>query len=423
MGGMLVLLAAAWLLSVDRRRFPLKCVIGGMALQVALALFVLRTDVGAYVFNRIGDLVAVVLSAGDTGTRFVFGALTEPDKGQWGMIFAFKALPNIIVFSALSMVGYHLGILQRVVAAMAWVMARLMGTSGAESLSAAANVFMGQTEAPLFVRPYIPRMTESELNAVMIGGFATIAGSLMAVYAGMLGHNDPASISNMARHLLTASLISSPASLVVAKLMIPERGLPDTAGRVRLQLERTTRNIIDAAATGALEGLKLALNVGAMLIAFIAIITLLDRGLVWVGSFAWPHRLVEAMGLKELTLNGLLGLLFSPVAWIIGIGGDDCRSFGTLLGQAMAVNEFVAYKSLAEMISTSAMSPRSETLAVYALCGFANFSSIAIQIAGIGGMAPQRYGDLSRLGLRAMLGGAIACWITACVAGALLPAA
>ncbi|MGH6961276.1 MAG: NupC/NupG family nucleoside CNT transporter, partial [Dongiaceae bacterium] len=314
----------------------------------------------------------------------------------------------------------HLGILQRVVAAMAWVMKRLMGVSGAESLSAAANVFLGQTEAPLLVRPYIPRMTESELNAVMVGGFATIAGSLMAVYAAMLGHEDPAAISRMAQHLLGASLISAPAGLLVAKTLVPERGEPETAGKVRLKLERSTKNVIDAAATGALDGLRLALNVAAMLIAFIAIIYLLDRFLIFVGELSFVAPAVRFVGLERLDLDGVLGLLFSPIAWLIGIPPAECRPFGSLLGQAMAANEFIAYKSLSQMIADQTLSPRSATLAVYALCGFANFSSIGIQIAGIGGMAPERYHDLARLGLRAMLGGAIACWMTACVASALL---
>lgn len=414
--GFVLLIGLAWVLSGDRRRFPLRTVLGGVGLQAALALFVLRTDLGQIVFGKIGELVTVLIAASDTGARFIFGNLVDNSPDRWGFVFAAKALPTIIVFSSLSAIGYHFGVLQRVVAAFAWLMQRLMRTSGAESLCAAANVFLGQTEAPLFVRPYIPAMTGSELNAIMVAGFATIAGSLMAVYSAMLGHADARVTADFARHLLTASILSAPASLVIAKIMLPENGVPLTAGTVRLRPEKTTQNVIDAAAAGALEGLKLALNVAGMLIAFIAIIRLLDGALAWVGSTRFVAPLLRPIGLEPLDLDGILGLLFSPVAWLIGTPSGECRPFGSLLGQAMAANEFIAYKSLAEMTRAGTLSPRSVQLAVYALCGFANFSSIAIQLAGIGGMAPERRADLARLGPRAMFGGAIACWMTACVA-------
>jgi CNT family concentrative nucleoside transporter len=362
----------------------------------------------------------VIMDASQEGSRFVFGNLVDHAPDRWGFVFAARALPTIIVFSSLSAIGYHFGVLQRVVGAMAWVMLRLMRVSGAESLSAAGNVFLGQTEAPLLVRPYIPHMTTSELNAVMIGGFATIAGSLMAVYASMLGHTDRGAVADMVRHLLTASLMSAPAGLVVAKILVPERDVPRTAGMVRMQIDRDTRNVIDAAAQGAADGLRLALNVGGMLIAFIALIRLVDAGLGWLGGIAVVGRATSAVGMERLELNALLGLVFAPVAWLVGAPAGEVRAFGALLGQAMAANEFLAYRSLAELIAVKGLSPRAVTLAIYALCGFANFSSIAIQIAGIGGMAPDRRHDLARLGLRAMFGGAIACWMTACVAGALI---
>ena len=428
--GLAILLALAWLLSSDRRRFPLKVVLGGLALQYAFALFVLRTGVGSQVFDAIGRFVAVLIDASDQGAAFIFGGLVRNEPDKWGFVFAAKALPTIIVFSSLSAIGYHLGILQRVVGVFAWVMARLMGVSGAESMCAAANVFMGQTEAPLFVRPFIPKMTQSELNAVMIAGFATIAGSLMAVYAGMLGHSDSAAVAAMAKHLLTASLISSPASLAVAKILLPETGEPVTAGRVRIVPERTTRNLIDAASTGAADGMKLAINVAAMLIAFIALVALIDKAftiLPWIDSRLGMNGgpvifgpLGEWLGIPAWTLDGVLGRIFTPIAWLIGIDGAQRQPFASLLGKAMAANEFLAYKSLGEFTQSGTLDPRSVTLAVYALCGFANFSSIGIQIAGIGGMAPERYHDLARLGLRAMLGGAIACWMTACVGGTLI---
>lgn len=418
--GYAALIGLAWLLSSDRRRFPARTVAVGMALQVALALLVLRTEIGGRVFNAVGRVVTVIMDASQEGARFVFGNLVDHAPDRWGFVFAARALPTIIVFSSLSAIGYHFGVLQRVVGAMAWVMLRLMRVSGAESLSAAGNVFLGQTEAPLLVRPYIPRMTTSELNAVMIGGFATIAGSLMAVYASMLGHTDRAAVADMVRHLLTASLMSAPAGLVVAKILVPERDEPRTAGTVHMQVERDTRNVIDAAAQGAADGLRLALNVGGMLIAFIAIIRLVDAGLGWLGGIGVVGRAAAAVGIERLELNALLGLLFAPVAWLVGAPAGEVRVFGALLGQAMAANEFIAYRSLAELIEAGGLSPRAVTLAIYALCGFANFSSIAIQIAGIGGMAPDRRHDLARLGLRAMFGGAIACWMTACVAGALI---
>ncbi len=417
--GYVALIALAWLLSTDRRRFPLRTVLVGSALQFALGLLVLKSDFGVAIFNKIGDLVTVVIAASNDGARFIFGNIVEKRDDQWGFVFAARALPTIIVFSSLSAVGYHFGVLQKIVAAMAWIFQRLMRTSGAESLSAAANVFLGQTEAPLLVRPYIPTMTNSELNAVMVCGFATIAGSLMAVYGQMLGFDNPEQMRPMIRHLLTASLMSAPAGLVVAKIVLPEIETPQTAGTVRLKVEHTSRNVIDAAANGAAEGVRLAINVAAMLIAFIALIKLLDSALGWAGGFAPVANACAKIGIQKLNLDSILGLLFSPIAWLIGLRGNEVRPFASLLGQAMAANEFIAYSSLAGYIKNQTLTPRSSNLAIYALCGFANFSSIAIQIAGIGGMAPDRRHDLARLGLRAMLAGAIACWLTACMAGIL----
>lgn len=417
--GLVLLIGIAWLLSRDRRRFPWRTVLGGLGLQVVLALLVLRTATGVAVFNWLGELVSVLIEASNAGSRFIFGNLVDHSPDRWGFVFAARALPTIIVFASISAIGYHVGALQRVVGVMARLMQMLMRVSGAESLSAAGNIFLGQTEAPLLVRPYIPQMTISELNAVMVGGFATIAGSLMAVYAAMLGHEERAAMAGFFRHLLTASLMSAPASLVMAKIMLPERGEPATAGRVKMRPERTTRNLVDAAATGALEGLRLAINVAGMLIAFIALIYLVDALLGWCGQWPPLAAMLRRIGIPRLELNAVLGLLFSPVAYAIGIPGGECRTFGSLLGQAMAANEFIAYKSLAEQTAAHTLSPRSVSLAIYALCGFANFSSIAIQIAGIGGMAPDRRHDLATLGMRAMFGGALACWMTACVAAVL----
>jgi len=417
--GIAVLIGLAWAMSSDRRRISVKTVVGGLVLQYLLAAFVLLTPAGEGIFRKLGELVAVVIRCVDKGAHFVFGNLADP-TGPWEFLFFTRALPTIIVFSSLSAIGYHFGLLQRVVGGMAWVMARVMGTSGAESLSAAANVFLGQTEAPLFVRPYIPRMTLSELNAVMVAGFSTIAGSLIAVYADRLGRGGHAAIAEMARHLLAASLISSIASLLIAKILVPETGEPETRGHVRLSTTRTARNAIDAAATGAADGLKLALNVAAMLIAFIALMALLDTFLGWAGGTPLMAPLLRRVGVETVSIDRILSVVFYPVAWLIGVDAGDRAPLASLLGKAMALNEFIAYESLGEMVAADRLQPRTVTLAAYALCGFANFSSIGIQIAGIGGMAPERKGDLAALGLRAMVGGAMACWMTACVAGTLI---
>ncbi len=418
--GTIVLVVVAWLLSSNRRRFPVRTVVGGLALQWLLALVVLRTDLGRDMFSAVATLVTIILDCTTVGARFVLGNLVEVREDGWGFVFAARVLPSIIVFSALSALGYHFGVLQLAVRAIAKVMIRAMGVSGAESMSAAGNIFLGQTEAPLLVRPYIPGMTDSELMAIMVGGFATVAGGVLASYVAILGGDDPVRQVEVARHFLTASLMSAPASLVIAKVMLPETETPQTAGVVRLNVERTTRNLVHAAASGASDGLKLALNVGAMLIVFLALIAMLDKLLIWVGGFGAVQPVVEWIGLARLDLAGVLGLVFSPVAYLIGAEPGECQAFGSLLGKAMATNEFVAYLSLADLAQSGAISERTARLAVYSLCGFANLSSVAIQIAGIGGMAPERRADLARLGLRAMLAGAMACWMTGCIAGLLI---
>ncbi len=415
--GIVVLLGLAWVMSWDRRNFPWKTVAGGLALQVGLALFLLRTDWGVGLFDGLAGLVLVVFEATLKGSGFVFGKLVD-DEQSWGFIFAVQALPAIVVFSSLSAVGYHLGVLQRIVMSMAWVMRRTLFISGAESLSAAGNVFLGQTEAPLLVRPYVAGATRSELNAIMIGGFATVQGSLIAVYATLLGLQDGEQTAAFARHLLTASLISAPAGVVIAKILLPERQVPETLAGAKLETGRAYKNTIDAAATGAADGLKLALNVAAMLIAFLALIELINYALGGVTTGLIKLGLLAAET-TPLSLQMLLGWVFYGVAWLIGARGEDCGQLGSVLGLAMATNEFIAYDTLRSLIADEAISPRTANLAVYALCGFANFSSIAIQIGGIGGMATERRGELAQLGLRAMLGGAMACWMTACLAGLL----
>lgn len=423
--GLAVLLLFAWLLSSDKRRFPFKTVLGGMALQFGLALLVLRTEWGSAAFNSIGHLVTFVLKGADKGAAFVFGPLAggHPDV-PWTAVAGIKIMSTVIIVSTLAAIGYHLGILQRVVTAMAFVMTRVLGISGAESLSGAANVFLGQTEAPLLVRPYLSRATRSELMAVMTGGFATIALGVMALYVDWLGFDESgrktdAAMAGVARHLLTASLMSAPAAFVLAKIMLPESEIPETSGRATVSIERSTANVLDAAATGASQGMTLAVNILAMLIAFIALIHVIDLGLAALSRTGLLRPLMPQPAVDHLSLQMILGWVFSPVAWCLGVDAADRHAFGALLGTAMAANEMVAYGSLAELAKSGGMSPRSIQMAMYSMCGFANISSMGIQIGGIGGLVPERRADLVRLAPRAMLGGAMACWMTGCIAGIL----
>lgn len=398
--GLFVMIALAWSMSAQRWRVNWRLVAMGLLLQFAFAWLTLRTEPGRMTFDALGILFSKILDFVDDGSQFVFG------KNFRDIYFAFKVLPTIIFFSSLMSVLYHLGVMQRIVQAMAWIMQRTMRTSGAESLSAAANIFVGQTEAPLVIRPYLARMTNSELMAIMVGGFATIAGGVLAAYVGM---------GIDAGHLMTASIISAPAALLIAKVLQPEVDQPDTLGTAEAKLPQTNSNVIEAAADGASEGLKLALNVAAMLIAFLGLIAMLNWMLGAIGEFYFGQTWSFSM---------LLGYLFSPLAWLIGTPPVDCVRVGELLGLRMATNEFVAYQQLAEWTRDPLLgvelTQRSRTLLTYALCGFANFSSIGIQIGGIGALAPDRRGDLARLGLRAMLGGTLASLMTACIAGVLL---
>ena len=407
LAGYFVMIALAWLLSEKKRLFPLRVVVVGTLLQFALAVVILDTYPGKVVFTAIGEAFRWVSDLTDVGSKFVFGERFLEHA------FAFKVLPTIIFFSSLAAILYYLGVMQVVVKAMAVVMQRLMGVSGAESLSASANVFLGQTEAPLLVKPYISGMTLSELNAVMIGGFANISGSLIAAFSAREFGLD-------AGHLVTASVISAPASLLVAKILVPETERPATLGTVTVDAPPQGANLIEAAAIGAAEGVRLAINVAAMLIAFIALIAMLDsaiQGLGWGVARATGSEIGH-----DWTLSGLLGYLFAPIAFVLGIERGDCVEAGQLLGKKMFANEFVAYAELAswqQSDSAVRLSSRSVTIMTYALCGFANFSSIGIQIGGLGGMAPERQSDIARLGLRAMFGGTIVNCMMGCIAGVL----
>ncbi len=412
--GLAFFCAVAWALSSHRRRMPWRVIVFGLLMQVALGWFILETSAGERVFAGMAAFVTRLISMAQGGASLVFGPLSEP--GELGFIFAFAGtgLAAIIFFSALMAVLYHLGVMQVLIWAMAKVMSKLLGVSGAESMSMAANVFVGQTEAPLVVRPYIASMTRSELNAMMTGGFATIAGSVLAVYMGVLG-------AEYAPHLLTASVMSAPAAFLIAKIMLPETEVAATGGRVELRIERTAHNLIEAAANGTSDGLKLWLNVIAMLIAFTGLVQLID----------WPlSAFGDWVGVEGgLDLRRIFGWVFAPVAWAMGIvGWHDCQLFGSLLGAKIATNEFLAFTHLKAMLPDAGAaadavvfeSARSAKMAAYALCGFANFASIGIQIGGIAPLAPERKTDLSRLALRAMLGGAFASWMTATVAGMFL---
>jgi CNT family concentrative nucleoside transporter len=406
LAGMAVILALAYLLSSARRAIDVRTVAWGLGLQVVFALVVLKTDAGRAVFQGAGAAITRLLNFTYVGSSFVFGPLGNPDVWprvmtgalgqdgqQYASIFAFQVLPTIIFIAALFAMLYYFGVMQLIVRFFAVVMRRFMRASGAESLNVAASIFMGQTEAPLTIRPFLPRMTESELMTVMTAGMAHISGGVMAAYI-LFGVE--------AQHLLTAVIMTAPGTLMMAKLFVPETAEPETMGTVTLDVPRTDVNVIDAVGRGTGEGLHLALNVGAMLISFLALIALLNAVLGTVG----------------LSMQQIFGWAFAPIAWCLGVPWRDAPTIGTLLGTRMVLNEFVAYSQLGPL--KASLDPKSFTIATFALCGFANFSSIGIQIGGIGALAPERRHDLARLGLRAMLAGTFANFLTATIAGMLL---
>ncbi|MCZ8165977.1 nucleoside transporter C-terminal domain-containing protein [Silanimonas sp.] len=436
--GLAVLIGIAWLFSSNRRAVDWRLVGTGLALQIAFALFVLVTPWGETVFSWISAGFVALLGFTGAGASLIFGDMGTPQK--FGFIFAFQVLPTIIFFAAFMSVLYHLGVMQAVVKGMAWVIMKVMRVSGAETLSVCANAFIGQTEAPLVVKPYVAGMTKSELFCLMVGGMATIAGGVMAAYVQMLGGADPESQRQFAKHLLTASIMAAPAALLVAKVMAPETETPQTAGSVTVPVEKTAANVIDAAAAGASDGLMLALNVGAMLLAFTALIALLNgviggiadvAGLTaWMNPGADPRCLADGAfaadaangcAVQRLSLSMILGWIMAPLAWVIGVPWSEATTVGSLIGSKIVLNEFIAYGQLSDILAGNVagvtLSATSVLIATYALCGFANFSSIAIQLGGIGSIAPQRRGDLARFGLKAVLGGSLATMMTATIAG------
>jgi len=419
--GVVVLLAIAFALSTHRRRVSARVVLAGIALQLVLAGVLLRVPVVVSVFDWFAAGVTRVIACADAGTTFIFGNVANAG-GPWGFVFAVKVLPVIIFFASLMAVLYHLGVMQRVVAGAAWVMRRTMGVTGAEALSAAANIFVGQTEAPLCVRPYIAGMTRSQIMAVMTGGFATIAGSVMAAYILKLGGDDETARTLFAKHLMTASVMSAPAGFVMAKIMMPETESPrEETLRALVADERTARNVVDAAAAGAGDGLRLAFNVAAMLVAFVSLIALLNWPLTALSAWGPVAAWREANGVPVLSFETILGYLFMPLAWCMGAPWGEARSLGSLLGTQVIATEFVAYLRLGDLQHSGALSPRTVQIAAYALCGFANLPSIAIQIGGLSALAPERRADFASIAPRAMVAGALACWMTACVAGVFIP--
>jgi CNT family concentrative nucleoside transporter len=432
--GVAVLLALAWLMSNNRRRISVRIVAWGLGLQVLFAVLILQSPLGYPFFNLLDRGVAQLLSFSDEGARFLFKPLNPryiveydalpPDPADAGpgtaqssalaermrlqaigdgaiapmvQTLAFVVLPTVIFFAALMSVLYHIGIMQVVVRTLAWGMRKTMRTSGAETLSVAADIFVGQTEAPLFIRPFLAGMTRSELMTVMTGGFATIAGGVMALYVLALRDHVP----NIAGHLMAASVMGAPAALVIAKIMYPETEVSQTSGDSTIQFERRTRNILEAVGNGATDGLRLALNIGAMLIAIVALVAMVNFFL----------------GLAGTSLQAIMALGFRPIAWCIGVPWDDAGTVGTLLGEKIALTELIAYLHLSELMSEQKLSERSAVIASYALCGFANFASIGVQIGGIGALAPERQADASDLALKAMIGGALATCLTASIAG------
>ncbi|MBF0499000.1 MAG: NupC/NupG family nucleoside CNT transporter [Candidatus Riflebacteria bacterium] len=447
--GIPVLIVICYALSTDRKKINWPLVGWGIALQLGFAL-IIRTDWGKPFFFMVNNVITSLLGFTGKGAEFVFGKLasfncpvgTIPSdfKGPgafapldfsattslWanpGAFFAFGVLPTIIFFSSLMTMLYHLGIMQRVVYAIAWLMQRFMKTSGAETLCAAANIFIGQTEAPLVIKPYLPRLTQSELHCVMTAGMATIAGGVMAAYVGMLKGGFP----DVAGHILAASVMSAPAAIVISKILVPETEIPETAGTVPLTIEKTDQNVIDALARGASEGVNLAINVAAMLIAFIAVIAMFNS--IWEGCCSFVSGYVPGLSLKHIdSIQKILGYLNAPFAWLMGIPWVDALKAGELLGEHTVLNEFVAYAHLGQILDKKelvdgipvVLQERSKILLTYALCGFANFGSIGIQIGGIGGLAPNRRGDIAKLGIYALIGGTLASYLTANIAGLLI---
>lgn len=395
--GIAAILCLAYLLSENRRAISKRVVFWGLALQWGFAVLVLWVPAGSVALEYAGGFVKGILDTALVGSEFVFGPKLVAPDGPAGFVFAFRVLPTVIFVAAVFAVLYHLGLMQWIVRAFAWIMARCMGSSGAESLNVAASLFLGQTEAPLTIRPYLPKLTKSELLTVMTSGMAHVSGGVMAAYF---------AFGVSPKHILTAVIMTAPGTILLAKMLVPETETPETLGKVRENSEKPDANVLDAAARGTREGLSLALNIAAMLISFLALIALVNAGI----SRAWPGQ----------SLQGLFGILLAPVAWMLGVTWEDCGKVGGLLGTRTVLNELIAFGDLGAMIKNKSLSDRSVVISTFALCGFANLSSIGIQLGGIGALAPDRRADLARLGFRALLAGTLANFLSACIAGILL---
>ena len=398
--GVIVLLGIAYLLSNDRKMIDMNIIIWGLGLQISFAFIILKTPLGEYIFTNLNNIIVKLISFADAGSDFLFTSFI-PEVGYHVALinFAFRALPVIIFFSSLIAVTYYFGIIQFIIKKIAFIMEKTMKTSGAETLSVSANIFVGQTEAPILIRPFISSMTKSELMAIMVGGFATVAGSVMALYVSWLNN-----VPNIAGHLLAASVMSAPAALMIAKVIYPETERPKTVNSDNIDLKSKDTNAMDAIGRGATDGMKLAANVAAMLIAFISIVAMINF----------------ILGYANTSLQEILGMIFKPIAWSMGVPWEEANIVGTLMGEKIVLTELIAFGDLTNYIKNDLLSERSAIIASYALCGFANVGSIGIQLGGIGAMAPERRGDLSNLVFKAMIGGALASWLTASIAGILI---
>ena len=398
--GVIVLLGIAYLLSNDRKMIDMNIIIWGLGLQISFAFIILKTPLGEYIFTYLNNIIVKLISFADAGSDFLFTSFI-PEVGYHVALinFAFRALPVIIFFSSLIAVTYYFGIIQFIIKKIAFIMEKTMKTSGAETLSVSANIFVGQTEAPILIRPFISSMTKSELMAIMVGGFATVAGSVMALYVSWLNN-----VPNIAGHLLAASVMSAPAALMIAKVIYPETERPKTVNSDNIDLKSKDTNAMDAIGRGATDGMKLAANVAAMLIAFISIVAMINF----------------ILGYANTSLQEILGMIFKPIAWSMGVPWEEANIVGTLMGEKIVLTELIAFADLTNYIKNDLLSERSAIIASYALCGFANVGSIGIQLGGIGAMAPERRGDLSNLVFKAMIGGALASWLTASIAGILI---
>ena len=421
--GIAFFIAIAFLFSKNKKAIDWRLVGIGIALQVIFGLLITQVPAVSSAFNWVSKAFVVFLGFSSDGATFLFGNLTDDSKHNLGYLFAFQVLPTIIFFSTISAGLYYLGILQKIVYGIAWIMAKTMRLSGAESLSAAGNIFLGQTEAPMLVRPFVKNMTKSELMCLMTGGMATIAGGVLAAYVTFLGGTDKVQQTIYAAHLLSASIMNAPAAIVISKILIPEINPDAIDTELKVNKESLGVNLIDALSTGAIDGLKLAANVGGMLLAFIAVIAFLNYLFGLIGTSLELNEIIASSTggqFNKLSFEYILGQIFRIFAFFMGVEWKDTLQIGSLLGQKTAINEFVAYLGLSEMKAAGSLQPKSIIIATYALCGFSNFSSIAIQIGGIGGMAPERQGDLSKLGLKALLAATIACMMTATIAGMLI---